>query len=130
MAMKNKVFVKPTKGSLVAGIVVAAAMFIFGLIFMGLLREDNSQIGIIFMIFWLFAMLTIIATFSYNLINYDKSTSSISGEEIELPDSFLSNEKKSDFDARLYKIEKLKNEGLITDNEYADKRKEIMNEKW
>lgn len=128
--MKNKVIVKPTKGSLVAGIIVAAAMFIFGLIFMGLLREDNSQIGMIFMVFWLFAMLIIIGTFVYNLINYNKSTSSISGEEIDLPDSFLSNENKMDFDERLRKIEKLKSEGLISDKEYNDKRKEIINEKW
>ena len=128
--MKNKAFVKPTKGSLIAGIIVASMMFLFGLFFMGLLREDDSQVGIVFVSFWLLAMLVIIGTFTYNLVNYDKNTNSMAGEEIILPDSFLPNENKLDFEERLHKIEKLKNERLISEKEYSEKRKEIMNERW
>jgi len=128
--MKNKAFVKPTKGSLIAGIIVAGMMFLFGLFFMGLLREDDSQVGIVFVSFWLLAMLVIIGTFTYNLVNYDKNTNSMAGEEIILPDSFLPNENKLDFEERLHKIEKLKNERLISEKEYSEKRKEIMNERW
>ncbi len=38
--------------------------------------------------------------------------------------------KKSDFEEKLRKLENLRTDGLISDEEYEKKRKEIMNEKW
>jgi uncharacterized membrane protein len=35
-----------------------------------------------------------------------------------------------DFETKLRKLESLKKDGLITDEEYIQKRKEIMDEKW
>lgn len=34
------------------------------------------------------------------------------------------------FDDKIRRIEKLKQDGLISDTEYATKRREVMNEKW
>lgn len=130
LIMKNSAFVKPTKGSLIAGIIVSVLMFLFGLFFLSLLTEEASQVGIVFMIFWLIVMLVIGGSFTYNLINYEKNSASMAAEEIVLPDSFLPENKTADFDERLRKTEKLKNEGLISEEEYAAKRREIMQEKW
>lgn len=39
-------------------------------------------------------------------------------------------EASSDFEARLRKLEKLRADGLISDAEYREKRKQVMDEKW
>lgn len=40
------------------------------------------------------------------------------------------NREKNDFDDKLRKLEKLKNDNLISEEEYSKKREEIINEKW
>ncbi|WP_433943043.1 SHOCT domain-containing protein [Paenibacillus sp. SN-8-1] len=57
----------------------------------------------------------------------------VSTWEIEVDDKDLSIPRKSlanDIETRLRRLERLKEEVLISDDEYRQKRKEIMNEKW
>ena len=63
-------------------------------------------------------------------MNYDKNTGNSIAEEIEIPDAFGTSEVSVSFDEKLRKLENLKKEGLINDAEFADKRLEIMEQKW
>ncbi|MFN3995569.1 MAG: SHOCT domain-containing protein [bacterium] len=73
-----------------------------------------------------------------NLLTYSKkdkkkihstATEVIEFESVEQDEKDL--ERRSfDFETRLRKLESLKRDGLITEEEYQRKRKEIMDEKW
>lgn len=128
--MKQRVYVKPTKSGLVVGIIAAAAMLVFGIVFFAALAEEGAGIGQVFMIFWIFFILMIGGYFTYGLINFDKNSDANVGEIIEMDNAFDTREVGISFDDKLRKIEQLKKEGLISDYEFEAKRKEIMEQKW
>lgn len=129
--MARKAFIKPTKPSLIAGIIVTVLMFIFGIFFFSLIQgEPGSEIGSGFLIIWFIVLLIIGGSFVYNYINYDKNPSSSLAEEIQLGDEFLSSGKEISFDEKLRKLDTLKKENLISQTEYDQKREEIMKDKW
>ncbi len=106
------------------GIVVAAAMLVFGLVFFALLGEDGETFGIgrIFLLFW---MLVVIAIGGYNfylLYNYDKVDVGTFSGDINM--SAIS------FDEKLRKLDALHKENLISEEEYKLKRDEIMRREW
>jgi type IV secretory pathway VirB3-like protein len=128
--MKQSVYVKPSKPSLVAGIIVSVAMFIFGIVFFILLSQDDAVIGQIFVSFWMLVVMTMGGFFIYSLVNYDKTMNASATEEIVLPDTFNTREIEVSFDDKLRKLERLKAEGLISEKEFTEKRNEIMKQKW
>lgn len=129
--MAKKVYIKPTKPSLVVGMIVVVFMLLFGIFFMFLISsEPDSYIGIGFLSIWMLVLLLIGGTFLYNYINYDKNPSHSVAEEIQLDDSGLSEVSMIGFDEKLRKLDQLKKENLITAVEYENKRKEILDEKW
>jgi len=115
----------------VIGIIIVAAFMVFGIFFLSLLSgEPGSEIGQTFMGFWFFILLIIGGIFVYNLVNYDKNPGNSIAEEIELPEDFGKKEGGVLFDDKLRKLENLRKEGLISEEEFANKRLEIMEQKW
>jgi len=114
----------------VAGIIVAAAMLVFGIAFFVALDEEGDGIGQVISILYICYILIIIGYYTYALINFDENSDANVGEIIEMDNAFNTREVGASFDDKLRKTEQLRKEGLINDEEYAVKRKEIMEQKW
>ena len=129
--MKKKAYVKATKPSLIVGMLVAFLMFVFGIVFLiSILGEPENGVGIAFLSIWLIVVLIIAGSYYINYKNYDKDSGSSFAGEIELPDGMSDEESSLTFDDKLRKLEDLKKDNLITEEEYNAKRKEIMNQNW
>lgn len=122
--MLQKTRVKPTRPMVLMGLIVFLAFLIFGVIFLNVLIREGSGPGIVFMIFFIFVILLIIAYMIYLL------TSRKGVIEIETESHAQGQDPGPDFDVRLRKLELLKKDGLVTDEEYSDKRAEILKQKW
>jgi hypothetical protein len=125
--MSQKMQIKPTKPVLVMGLVVAVAMLIFGIFFFNAVLSDSGgepgpAIG--FMALWFLVLGVIIFYYAF----YLKSRKGV--VEIESETAPPETDAAPDFDARLRKLEGLKKDGLVTDDEYRIKRAEILGEKW
>jgi len=122
--MSQKIYVRPGKVASVIGIVVGCFMLLFGIVFFSILVAEEEIIGQIFMIFWMLIMITIIGYYVYNLKSQKASSAAMAEIELDMPAGVSSGEEK------LRSLERLKKEQLITDEEYQQKRKEMMQEKW
>lgn len=129
--MSKKAYIKPTKPSLVVGMIVVVFMLIFGIFFIILLLDEpDSYIGIGFLSIWLLVLLVIGGSLANNYINYDKNPGSSLAEEIQLEESNYPSDTSMRFDEKLRKLDELKNEKLLSEAEYEVKRKEILDQKW
>lgn len=117
---------KPSKPSLIAGMIAVGLMLIFGVVFLFLMIDEESMVGILFLSFWILVMILLEVIFIYNYRNPNKSIS----EEIIISDEDKDDEETESFDKRLRRLESLYKERLISQNEYKQKRDEIMNSKW
>jgi competence protein ComGC len=123
--MQNqKIHVKPSRMASLMGIVVGFAFLIFGIIFLFFLIQEDSTIGIVFMIFWFFIVGAIIFFNFYNLIKQKDVI------DIETENLSSANDSGLDFESKLRKLESLKKDGLISEEEFCKKRDEILNQKW
>ncbi|MCX6567438.1 MAG: hypothetical protein NT147_00095 [Candidatus Aminicenantes bacterium] len=121
--MLQKTSVKPTRPAVLLGLIAAIAFLIFGLVFLSVLIKLGSGLGIAFMIFWIFIVLIMIG-FSIHLLTSRKGVLELDTES-QIPEG----ESGPDFEAKLRKLELLKKDGLVTDEEYRDKRAEILKQK-
>ena len=128
----TKVYVKPPKMALKAGLIVGILFFLGGILFISLLiGEPESYIGIGFLTFWLVVIGIIIRTFWVQLKHYDNPEKGSLNSILEVESDFANSPTDSNsFDEKLRKIEHLKNEGLLSDDEYERKRKEVLDQKW
>ncbi len=122
--MRQKVHVKPTPFVSLMGILVGLAFLIFGIIFLFILIKEDSPVGIIFMVLWLFVVSIIIA---FNFYNFVRRKDVI---DIETESSGQVNDRGPDFESKLRKLENLKKDGLISEEEFHKKREEIIGQKW
>lgn len=126
--MSPKAYVRPGKMASVIGIIAGSLMLLFGIVFFSLLRDDGSGdgsgIGQIFVAFWMLILILIISYYVYNLKSQKASSVAMAEIELDMPASGSSGEEK------LRSLERLKKEQLITEEEYHQKRKEIMQQKW
>lgn len=123
--MSPKAYVRPGKMGSVIGIIAGCGMLLFGMVFFSLLRDDGSSIGQIFMTFWMLMLIIIIAYNVYNLKSQKASSVAMEEIELDLPDG-----NKGTVEEKLHSLERMKKERLITEEEYQQKRKEIMQQKW
>ncbi|MFT3844213.1 MAG: SHOCT domain-containing protein [Lacibacter sp.] len=124
--MKKKMYIKPSRASLIAGMIAVVIFLVFGIVFLFLLADESSSVGMIAVSVWIVFVLLIGALFLYKFINYNKGNS---GDE----EFFFSDEREEEvptFDERLRKLEALYKDKLITEAEYRKKRAEIMQSKW
>ena len=122
--MSQKAYVRPGKMASVMGIISGCVMLILGMVFFSILLVEGSGIGQIFMAFWILIVIIIIAYYVYNLKSQKASSVAMAEIELDMPTSGISAEEK------LRSLERLKKERLITEEEYLQKRKEIMQQKW
>lgn len=133
--MKNKKIasVRPSPLASIAGIIVLIIMLIFGFVFFLNIEGDTEgdTIGRAFVFIWMLICIGGIIYYLVNLRSYPGSSSSkipiTSDEVIEIESE---NDSPPDFERKLRKLEGLKREGLITEEEYRQKREKIMSEKW
>ncbi len=125
--MPQKMRVRPTKAVTWMGLAAALAMLVFGVFFLNLVTKDGGgepgPAGA-FMLVWFVVLGIIIVYGIYNL------TSRKGVVEIDAESSAPDAKPNPDFDDRLRKLESLRKDGLVTDEEFAAKRAQIMAEKW
>lgn len=129
--MDNKIKIaslRPSPFASLAGIFILIAFLIFGIFFMA----DIPAEGEIFRVIWALVCIGGIIYFLVNLATFTKANKEripvTAGEVIEIVED--KEEAKGDFEARLRKLESLRKDKLISEEEYKTKRKEIMEEKW
>jgi len=138
--MTQKIYVTPgamTSLQAKLGIVVFGFFLLFGLVF-GLvvfMETPDSESGQLiamgaFFLVWVVVCISCIVTFS-RLLSKKKTPQEKSLVDFcfEEPRDMAMN-KSADFETRLRKLEQLKRDGLITEEEYQGKRVQIINEKW
>ena len=131
--MAQKAYVRATKPALIVGIIAIAAFLLFGIIFFFFLMKEDAGVGMIFMVFWIFVVMLIGGVLIYNLVNYGKNVERNVAEEIVVPDVTRVQETiktVDDFADGLRKLESLRREGTISEEEFKKKRAEIMERKW
>ena len=126
--MSSNVRVRASKPSLIAGIVVVSAFLLFGIGFLVVLLREGDEIGPIFMAFWILVVLVILCLLSYNLATYDRKGAGAVAEVIF--DSPETGGRPVDFEEALRKLDRLRGDGLLTEDEFREKRREIMARKW
>lgn len=136
---KRTATIRPSPFASLAGAIVNALLLLFGVtLISSALLENNSETGLNVLIA-MFGFIWIIACglgIFYNIRNYrswsrsspnNPATTSLGVIEYDVaPDKEI----PADFETKLRKLEGLKKDRLITEEEYKVKRKEIMDEKW
>ena len=127
--MRNQAFIKRTRQSYKAGIIVAVFFLAFGAFFFYLMYDEGSVTGQVFLAFWMLMIVFIIGVQVYNLHKYDEEEE-MTIDTVGMPDMFQNTVPEIPFDEKLRKLEQLKTDGLISTPEYKCKRAEILKEKW
>ena len=111
--------------------IIGLVIFLFFGLFLMSDAPDNAPFAL-FRIIWIVACIGGIIYSIKNLSTYSRSEKNkipiTSTDVIEIEEGDEPGVK--DFESRLRKLEALKKDGLITEEEYKQKRKEIMEEKW
>ena len=121
--------VRPSPTASIFGLIGMAAIVIFAL------SSFSGMDGGFMLIFILVAAGGIIY-YIVNLASFSKSDREkipVTAEEVIEVESSDGSEEKApavDFEAKLRKLEALKKDGLITEDEYRQKRDDVMKEKW
>jgi len=138
MKDNNKIIsVRPSPLASKVGIIVMFAFLIFGIFFMATVLDgthgEEASLIMIFFVIWIIACVGGIIYNFKNLSTYSSDKKSkiplTAAGVIEIASEDDKTEEK-DFDAKLRKLESLRKEMLISEEEYKQKRKEIMREKW
>ena len=136
---KRTAAIRPSPFASLAGAIVFALFLVFGVILTSVgVLENHSETGLQVMIamFGLIWVTVCGLGIVFNVRNYrswsqDPPKSSVATTigviEYDVPPD---KESISDFETRLRKLDSLKKEDLITEEEYKEKRKEIMSETW
>ena len=120
-----KMHVRSSRAPLVLGLLVGVAFLVFGVVFLVVLANEGSQIGVAFMGFWIFVVGVIIAFNAYHLVVRKAAVL-----EIETEAAVPGVGSEPDFEAKLRRLERLKSDRLISEEEYTRKRAEILDQKW
>jgi hypothetical protein len=119
---------RPTKLSGVVMIVAGAAFLLFCIVPFSAAEGEARPFATIFGIFWVLVCLSFICYGIYILTSKKPSSGIV--YDIEGAAARKDPDQPGDFDARIRKLEKLKDDRLITEEEYTRKRAEIMKEPW
>lgn len=117
--MNRKGRVKPSKSTSIAAMVMGTLFVILGVV------KFIPMMGL-FGIIWTLGALTITILHGINVFT-EKGTAYY---QIDIEEGKDSKESELNFDEKLHKLERLKEEGLINQDEYDLKRTEILNQKW
>jgi hypothetical protein len=119
---------RPTKLTGVVLIVTGAAFLLFSIVPFSAAEGESRPFVAIFGVIWILGCLSFIAYGIYILASKKPSSGVVYDVEGNAlgkgPDS------SDDFETRIRKLEKLKEDRLITEEEYKIKRAKIMKEPW
>jgi hypothetical protein len=135
--------VRPSPLTSVIGIVAGIVFLVFGVI---LITGSNDQpVGtyasepagssfmVIFLVIWVIVCIGIAAYSAKNLSSYSKREREripLTSEDVVEIAPGQDAPGESDFEARLRKLEALRKDDLVSEEEFQAKRKQIMDEKW
>lgn len=131
----DKINVKPSKPASAAGIIVTIFLLIFGagfLVLVGKVLSENEAPVMLSVVFYLFMLAWFVAGFFilvYHVLNLKKKKGLPMFNIETEPGTHTENNENNPME-RLRMLEKLKNDGLINDEEFRLKRKEILQERW
>lgn len=111
--------VRPSKGSSIVGMIGGIIFILIGI-------TTVIPMAGLFGMFWTLVAVVITGSHAYNVFS-EKGFSQYQ-VDVEVTDSYQ--EKKESFDEKLRKLKALKDDGLISEEEYEVKRKEILSDKW
>lgn len=125
--MSKRIRVKPSKPASLFGMIVGVIFIFIGLF---IVIPNVGPFGI----FWTLIAVGITGSQAYNFFS-DKGVASWEMDIDTDTDTDTSMNHPSipindDFEARLRKLNRLKKDGLITEQEFQTKREEILREKW
>ncbi|MBA4416723.1 MAG: hypothetical protein C0392_02260 [Syntrophus sp. (in: bacteria)] len=127
MKQIQQIRVRPGKSGSIVLIVVGSLFFVFGTFLTGAGLADSSERDL-WILLWLFRIIwwaVCLSMIAYGvLMVVGKKPPVMVEADIEGKDG------EGDFDTRLRKLEALRTEGLISRQEYDNKRTEIIQEKW
>ena len=112
--MSRRVRVKPSKSQSLVGMIAGAVFVVIGISLMPMM----GTFGLI----WTLFALAIAGMHAFNFF----SNKGVASWEIDVN----STDREDDFEERLRKLNRLKEDGLINDNEFEKKRNEIMKSEW
>lgn len=125
--MAQKVYLKPpspTRTMLLAQIILGVLFLPFGIVFFIVSEGEARPFIAIFSVIWAVACIAII-------VIGVKSLRLVKQGKIEIAElGVTTGETEGGFAGRLRDLEALKNDGLVSDDEYQRKRAEILQEKW
>jgi hypothetical protein len=119
---------RPTKLSGVVMIVIGAIFLLFGMVPLNAAEGEARPFALIFGVIWVLICLSFIIYGIYVLTSAKPSAGIV--YDIEDNNMNIGPSASGDFEVRLRKLEKLKDDRLITEEEYKSKRAEIMKEQW
>jgi hypothetical protein len=111
--------VRPSKSSSIVGMIV-------GIIFIFIGVTTGLTMAGAFGVFWTLGVVVMTGFHAYNVFS-EKGFSEYQ-VDVEVTDSYQV--KEESFDEKLRKLKVLKDDGLINEEEYEAKRKEILSDKW
>ena len=119
---------KPAKTLFGIQMIILPLFMLFGLSFLFIAEGEAWIFAAMFVVIWEVACIAI-------LVNAVKATKRIRDGKIEVAEiiggiSEPAEEGVNDFSKKLRDLEALKTEGLISDDEYREKREEMLKAKW
>ncbi len=138
----NRATLRPSPTSSIVTLIMSLLFLIFGLVFfftvIGEIKEERGLVSFFFLI-WLGICIAMAVYSIINLSSFKESKpnpAALEVLEIERDSGKGASGRegeaggKPDFSVRLREVEALRKEGLLTEEEYQRKRKEILDEKW
>lgn len=111
--------VRPSKGSSIVGMIGGIIFIIIGI-------TTAIPMAGLFGVFWTLIAIIITGSHAYNI--FSENGLSQYQVDVELTDSYQ--EKEEGFDEKLRKLKAIKDDGLLSEEEYEVKRKELLSAKW
>jgi hypothetical protein len=135
----RKATVRPSPLVSTIQLVMGIVFLIFGIALMssGGIEAGPGQTALsLFLIIWILACLGIIIYSLLNLLSFkDYKVKPTATDVLEIEEKSVTQETERfqqplDFETKLRKLESLRKDGLLTEEEYQSKKKEILDQKW
>jgi hypothetical protein len=126
--MNGRITVRPPRASAIVMIVMGILFLAFGVVLVNAAEGEARPFALMFGILWV-AVCVGIVVYGLCILSRGKAPAMAVIDVESAPEGGNSSE-GTDFEAKLRKLERLRKERLISEEEYRRKRTEIMAEKW
>lgn len=125
---KQQMYIRPSKASSLVLVVFGILFLAFGTVLVGAAEGEARTYVMLFFVLWAAVCISFIVYGLMGLLGRNPPAMTIIDVESLPGDGPFAEE--NDFAAKLKKLEALRRGRLITENEYLQKRSEILGEKW